>query len=67
MCSIPIVLVGNQEHWPGPARPLTLKGAIDLVGAVTIGVLALTEHFEQLPGALVATAAGHLVGALSED
>ena len=68
MCTISVVLVDNHEHWSGYGfAPLSLKRAIDLAGAVTVTVLVLTEHFDQLPGALVAIAAGHLIGALGED
>ena len=40
--------------------------AVDSVGLVTIGVLALTERFASMPAAVVAFAAAHVIASLDD-
>ena len=49
MCSISIVLVD------------TGRVAVLAVAVVTVGLLAMTEQFHELPAALVAFAAAHVI------
>jgi hypothetical protein len=51
----------EDKLWSSVWAPEPLTAAVDSLGMVTIGVLALTERFSTVPAAAVAFVAAHLI------
>ena len=50
-----------DKLWSSVWAPAPLTAAVDSLGLVTIGVLALTERFASVPAAAVAFTAAHVI------
>ena len=56
-----VLLTRGESDRAAPNLALSPKGVVAVLGAVTVGLLALFEHFGTLPGAAAAYVAGYVV------
>jgi len=57
----------SEKAWSSVWAADPRAAAVDSLGLVTLGVLALTERFSTLPAAAAAFTAAHVIASLRDD